>query len=374
MPEYTDLSRDEYTENIYDTTCFGEPVMPDTAEDVVAGISRAFELDARPAFLEGLAARLSELGVACSAEDRDIMLAEVRNRYKTALGKKCPRTVEEWVRGTTPGVTNRVNNYELCYALEMDFQQTAVFFQKCFLTLPWCCKSRTDAVFLYCLYHKKPYSDAAKMLEEAQGFVPQENAHTATLQIFQTILETDNDEDFMRYLSTHCYGGEQQFLLAKGMILDEIEYVKTKIRADESIEKSKPEKLNSLTLAEVLGYRYQRIDKRSERRELPKRFRESLPNDVTLGQIINGQDVSYETLRKTLMLLKFYEYYTEAELTDDRNEIAQMLMDFYDELNKNLTECGFAQIYLLHPFDCLLFYCANSYDPILTMRLLNERN
>ena len=374
MPSYTDLSRDEHTEYIYDLTCFGEPVFPETAEDVAEGIKRAVELDERPAFLEGLTARLNKLGVPCTPKDTEIILAEVRERYKSVLGKTCPRTVVEWVRGTTPGVTNRRNNYELCYALGMGFEETAVFFQKHFLTLPWCCKSRIDAVFLYCLYHKRSYSDAAKMLDESQGLVPQENARTATSQIFRRILETDNDEEFLRYLSAHCYGSEQQFMLAKELIIKELAEAKDSIINSGRFENISPERLNSLTISELLGYRYQLDTKGIPINELPKRFTESLPNDVTLGRIINGQSVSYELLRKTLMLLKFYNFYTAAGLTDDPTEIAGNLMDFCDELNKDLTDCGFAQLYLRHPFDCLLLYCANSNDPILTMHLLNERN
>lgn len=374
MPEPTDLTRDEYTEYIYDLTCFGEPVSPETADDVAEGIKRALELDERPAFLEGLAERLTELGTPCSPLDTDTMLVEVRSRYKSVLGIACPRTVIEWVRGTTPGVTNRRNNYELCYALGMDFQQTAVFFQKHFLALPWCCKSRVDAVFLYCLYHKKPYSAAAEMLKESADFVPQENANTSTSRIFQTILETENDDEFLRYLSAHCYGSEQQFMLAKMLICEELDDLKDSIKNDGRHENISPERLNSLTVAELLGYRYQLDTKGKPVNELPKRFTESLPNDVTLGRIINGQSVSYELLRKTLMLLKLYNFYTAAGQTDDRNEIAKNLMDFHDEVNNALISCGFAQIYLRHPFDCLLMYCANSNDPILTMHLLNERN
>ena len=374
MPEPIDLTRDEYTEYIYDLTCFGEPVSPETADDVAEGIRRALELDELPAFLEGLAERLTELGTPCSPADTDTMLAEVRSRYKSVLGIACPRTVIEWVRGTTPGVTNRRNNYELCYALGMDFQQTAVFFQKHFLTLPWCCKSRVDAAFLYCLYHKKPYSAAAEMLKQSEGFVPQENAHTSTSRIFQTILETDNDEEFLNYLSAHCYSSEQQFMLAKKLICNELDDLKDSIKNDGRHENISTERLNSLTVAELLGYRYQLDTKGKSVNELPKRFTESLPNDVTLGRIINGQSVSYELLRKTLMLLKLYNFYTAAGQTDDRNEIAKNLMDFHDEVNNALISCGFAQIYLRHPFDCLLMYCANSSDPILTMHLLNERN
>lgn len=376
-----ELSRDEYTEYIYSETCFGEPVNAQTAEDVIGGVNRAFELDARPVFLEGLSARLTQLGTECSFRDTEIMLSEVRKRYKSVLGKTCPRTVQEWCRGTTPGITNRQNNYDLCYALEMDYQQTAVFFQKHYLSLPFIIKAKLDAVYLYCLYHHRPYSAVTELLEKAKGFVPQENAHTSTSQIAAVIFEIDDDAEFLRYLSAHCYDNEQQFQLARSIINDEIRALKAGILDDGEVDIVSPDRLNSLTIDALLGYRYQSREKGKAAVKLPKRFTESLPNDVTLGKIIKGDSISYEVLRKTLMLLKFCNYYRAAEAEDrrrsyepDKYEVNNRLMDFYDELNGTLISCGFAQLYVCHPFDCLLLYCANSYDPILTLHLLNERN
>ena len=157
--------------------------------------------------------------------------------------------------------------------------------------------------------------------------------------------------------------------------------MKAKILDDGAAEIVSPDRLNSQTIDALLGYRYQSRDKGEVAVKLPKRFTESLPNDVTLGRIINGDSISYEVLRKTLMLLKFCNYYRDAETEDrkhghepDKYEVNDRLMDFYDELNGTLISCGFAQLYVRHPFDCLLLYCANSYDPILTLHLLNERN
>ena len=145
------------------------------------------------------------------------------------------------------------------------------------------------------------------------------------------------------------------------------------IRADGSVEILSPDRLGSLTVAALLGYRYQRRDRSTDAPKLPKRFTESLPNDVTLGRILNGKSISYEVLRKTLMLLKLYHFYYEAQNTDNQI-ICENLMDFMAELNALLLDCGFAQLYLRHPFDCLLLYCANSFDPLLTLHLLTERN
>lgn len=267
------------------------------------------------------------------------------------------------------------SNYDLCYALEMDFQQTAVFFQKHYLTMPFNVKSSVDAVFMYALYHKKPYSEVTELLRKSKCFVSQENAHTSTSQILAMILDIDDAEKFLRYLSEHCYDNEQQFQLARSIISDEIELVHTILLRYEADRVLSPERLNSMTIEALLGYKYQSGSKKSKDSKLPKRFTESLPNDVTLGKIVNGDVASYDLLRKTLMLLKFYNFYYEVD-NSDPNTIGGNLMDFYEELNGVLISCGFAQLYVRHPFDCLLLYCANSYDPIDTLYCViqNGRN
>ena len=370
-----EMDMDEYTEYIYDKTCFGEPVNPENAEDVVEGINRAMEMEERNVFLEGVAKRLNQLGVYCDNKDSEerqkIMLTEIKGRYKELLGFPCPRTVQEWIKGTTPGITNRKNNYDLCYALEMDFKETAVFFQKNFLTMPFNVKSQVDAVFMYALYHKKPYSEVISLLERAKDFALVENAHTSTFQIFNTILSIDDDEKFLKYLSEHCYGNKQQFQLARRIIAEEIEIIHDFLLKYEADKVLSSKRLNSLTIEALLGYKYQKSERRDKERKLPKRFLESLPNDVTLGKIMNGEVTSYELLRKTLMLLKFHNFYNETE-NSDPNTIAGNLMDFYEETDMALVSCGFAQLYVRHPFDCLLLYCTNSFDPIYTMYCVIE--
>ena len=365
-----ELPRDAYTEFMYDELYDGAPVSPDNAEEIIAGIERTLALEERPIFLEGLSARLTQLGIPCRPDDTEIMLAEIKRRYHDLLGKPCPRTVQNWIRGTVPGVTNRQNHYDLCFALEMDEQQTGLFFQKHYLTLPFYVKNKADAVFLYCLHHHKPYQTAVKLLEESRDFVDQENAHTATSQIKSVILQTENEEAFSRYLSAHCYGNEQQFQLARQKIKLEIERIKDHITKYDTESQLTPDRLNSATIFELLGYRYQSRDK-SVGAKLPKRFTESLPNDVTLGKIINDEEASYELLRKTMMLLRFYNFYSETENTDHQTA-NENLMDFHAELDEMLYSCGFAQTYLRHPFDCLLLYCANSFDPVTMLHTVIE--
>lgn len=373
----SELTRDEYTEYIYSEICFGNPLNTKSAEDVEEGVKRAIELENEAVFIEGLVQRLNQLGFYCKVDNTEEIVSEIKNRFKTILKKPCPKAVINWIKGVTPGFTNRINNYDLCYALEMDCDQTGVFFQKYYLTIPFICKSRTDAVFLYCLYHKKDYSVVQKLLDASESFVSQVNAHTSTSQISCIIKDINDDDEFFKYLSMHCYNNKQQFQLARAIINKEIDMVKADILRQSgsgAVDVLSPNRLNSLTVDALLGYRYQSSERKQLRDKLiklPKHFTESLLNDTTIGKIINGDEVSYEVLRKALMLLKFYNFYANAD-NETPNKIGGNLMDFFDELNIALEKCGFAQIYMRHPFDCLLLYCANSYDPILTFQYLNE--
>ena len=371
MNENNELPRGDSTEYIYDDIFSGDPVFdPSSPQDLIDGINKALELNSQPIFADGLAKRLTELNIVCTKDDTDIMIAEVKRRFKQLLGKDCPKAVTNWIKGTPPGVTNRCNQYDLCYALEMNDQQVHIFFEKYFLTIPFNVKSREDAVYFYCFVHKKPYSTVTKMLEASSGFVPQENAHTHTSQIARTIRETDDDDRFMEYLSKHCYGNKQQFQLARQCINREIEIIKETLSNDPTKYVNK-NRANSGVIAELLGYRYQSPDRKGMSRKLPKRFNESLINDVTLGKIINGEKATYETLRKALMLCRFYRFYNEANNIDELT-INGNLLDFYDELNNLLIQCGFARLYVRHPFDCLLLYCANTDDPVIAMHTLND--
>ncbi|MCI7349264.1 MAG: hypothetical protein MSH60_00740 [Ruminococcus sp.] len=368
----SELTNDEYTEFLFDKYCFEKPSEIDTDEEIQDAIGLALTLESRNVFLEGLSERLTELGVRCNYDETEIMLAEMKSRYKRILNKPCPRAVIDWIKGITPpGITNRANNYDVCYALEMDHLQTAVFFQKHYLTIPYNSKNRTDAVYLYCIYHNKPYSTVTRMLESTKDIKPQPQAHTSTSQISQTIVSINNDEEFTEYISKHYYSEEQHYLAAKKIIFKEIAAVKEKLLNDSAVKKVTDNRLNSLTVAALLGYRSQAEKKDKPSRNLPKRFKESLPNDVTIGQILRGEKVSYEVLRKMLMLSRFYNFYSEAK-NENENDVCGNLLDFKDELNSILLFCGFAQIYMRHPFDCLLMYCANSYDPIQTLHCIND--
>lgn len=357
------LNMNRNNQIIYDDIFSKQLISSDSDEDIAAAIKQAVEIENQSVLLEGIAEALNRSGFVCNIDDTAAVLAEVKKRYRNKLGIPCPRTVIEWIKGTTPGTANHRNNYDLCFALDMDYQQTLNFFREYYLTLPFNAKNRTDAVFMYAFYHKKPYSVVSELLEKSRDFEAKKAAHTSTAQIASVIYSINDDAEFLKYLSEHCYGEKQHFQYAKNEILKEIKILQEKLLEFDYEDNINPERMNSITIEALLGYKYQSRSNKDENAVLPKRFTESLPNDVTLGQILNGEKVSYELLRKTLMLLKLHNFYND-DANSDEETTKENLNDFIDVLNNTLTDCGFSQIYLRHPFDCLLLYCANSDSPI----------
>lgn len=368
ISQLTDASSGELTKEVFND------LLDNLGEDGrfnPNNIATAIELDSRLVFLEGVVKRLNELGFECCIRDTEKILSEINRRFREVLGFKCPRTIQEWIKGTTPSVSEgktngKKNNYDLCYALEMNLEDTAEFFVKHYLTLPFNYKNRIDAIFFYCLYHKHPYSVVKRLLDASDGLgsaaVEKEaEIHTSTRQIALHITQIASVEEFLDYLSRHCYGNEQQYHLAR-----------TKIQ--ELASKHSFESYADLH-NQLMGFYYQNIKREKWKKveNLPKRFIESLPTDGVLSNVLTGEYETYETLRKTLIILKLFDFYLISGRGNcDEQAIWQNSFDFEDEANKLLAECGFSQLYMRHPFDLLIMLCSYSSDPIDSFLDLSE--
>ena len=320
-------------------------------------------LDDRPDFFMGVREQLCKLGTYVDRSDPEQMLREVKMRYLARTGEICPRTIQEWFRGTAPGGTNRKNNYLLCYALEMNLQETAEFFRKYYLTVPFCCKDRIDAVFFYCLSHDRPYEVMKDMLDTAKQFETQPESGTKTAQIAGFIADTEDDKQFLAYMSRHCYDKRRQYQSSRKRICALLERHKTSSVAE--------------LHQNVMGFHYQDaiLTKQKRRYDLPEEFLRSLPTDRTFIDIQKGKQETYETLRKTLIILLFYDFYMEAqqaEIDPENSQIRENLLDFYEGTNEILKECGLVPLYVRHPFDKLILRCAASKYPLETFYGLND--
>lgn len=357
-PIFDEFEKGDATDFVFENVYFGQ-IFESRSLDI-EDIQTAVDLSNRPMFIEGVVKRLNELGVKCDIDDTGIIFDEVIRRYKDRIGSDRIKTISGWLKGTPPSTNNRENNYNLCYALEMSLQETAEFFLKYFLTVPFNYKDRIDAVYFYCLYHNKPYSIIKTMLEKAKEFPDTQTSNTHTLQIGRQILEIDDDEEFLLYLSMHCYDKEQQYQLAREEIVNMID-----MHSNNCFSKFHDDLMG-------FNYQYEKRHHMKMSKELPSHFTESLPTDGMLKKIYEGKEVSYETIRKTLIILKLYDFYKDVYETNEKY-IRDSLEDFYNETNELLLKCGLAHLYERHPFDWLIIFCALSPAPLDVFKWINEK-
>lgn len=331
------------------------------------------ELSGRKVFLEGVASYLGK-SINTSAEE---LLAEVKMRYKEK-GIELTRTVKTWFqkKDTSPSAdqAHRHNLYDFCVAMGMDYYTTAEFFFKSFLTIPFNYKDRDDAIYFYCLKNNRPYSVIKQMRDLAKNFETTNTDIAHTEEIGIHILDIESDEEFLAYLRKHCYDKSHQYATAKRK-LSELVVANKKIVPGtgeddhELLFDDLGTTKTSALLGAILGYHYQSLDS-SQRKQLSKNDLPTFPRDGDIDKAIaDGSEVSFETLRKSLILMKFYNFYRSYQINehkatiDDRN-IAEYLEDFRSEINSDLAECGFVQMYVRNPYDWIILHCANSPDPV----------
>lgn len=338
----------------------------DENKDILENIDFIIEMNSKNIFLEGITKRFDELDIKYD-DDHKTIISILNNKFKSVLGKELPRTIKEWVKGTPPGVTNRVNLYDVCYALEMNISETAEFFIKYYLNIPFNYKNRIDAIFFYCILNNKDYSVVNKFLEDSNNFVENDNS-ADTMEIFKNIKSIKDDENFVKYLKENCISKEYQYQKARKKIKNLIDEVK--IITDAENDSDLVRKIFNLDYSLLIEENF------VLNKKMPSKFVSSLPTSQDFDLILEGKK-TYDIIRKTLVVLKFVSMYYEkpfyAKSDDDlQKEIDEYFNDFEDELDMLLVDCGFPPIYYRNPFDAIILYCARTQDPILTFWCINE--
>ena len=355
----------------------------DYEKNILKLTENLIEINERKAFLEGIALYLGDFSV----DDTEGMLKEVQRRYADK-GIALPKAVKVWFQKSdvSPSIKqdHRRNLYDFCVAMGMDYITTAEFFLKSFLTIPFNYKDRIDAVYFYCMKTGRPYEIIKKMLATAESFEATNPEVSSTEFIGKHILDIETDEEFLHYLRFHCFDSNHQYETTKNKIIHLIGENKKIVPGRDRNGNELPFQdlgttKNSVLLDAILNFRYQSLDA-SQRKNMKDSGLPMFPRDGDISNITSGShDVSSEVLRKTLILMQFYNVFRSKQrerkwtATEDLEEIQGDLWDFIDTTDGLLAECGFVQLYSRNPYDAIILFCANSPDPILHLQTFIQK-
>ena len=294
-----------------------------------------------------------------------VKLGEKRNAPLSSLN-----TVKNWLKKAPPAAnqSGRENVYTLCFALGLNARETKEFFLKAYLERPFNYKNIHEAVYFFCMNIGLSYADAQRIIKKLESApeVKNNDAENVTEQIGYDISLMTTEDDLIKYLVNNRSGFTVQGQTATNKIKELIEECKGLAKKEYKLLHNgdiSVENVDEL-LTVITGYyaretvNGEKLYKQSiSKSKLPELIRKNFPQREQFKQIEDGK-ASFDTIRKALIILKFYSFFADALIHKAEDLENGLFYEFVDETNELLAECGYVQLYWRNPYDWLFGYCA----------------
>lgn len=311
------------------------------------------------------------------------------NEKATFIKNKCNEknidlnssVVKTWFTDKRPisSERSRENVYKLCFALGLTVMETSDFFLKVYYECPFNFRIYEELIYYYCLNNGQSYSSACNLINKAKVILENSKASQSVYEL-TTGIETDlknihTDDELLKFISQN----NMDFLItnqtachhAKRLIDECTELAKNDCQSREELHHKLGRSGNIALLIYVLFGEdildFKKDKSFSKASEFPELVKSNFPLKMNLSRIKNGQKVSYETMRKSLILLSFYSYYAQLFQNADYEDFCALEEDFTDfvcETNDLLKTCGYPSLYVRNPFDWLIMHCGSREYPL----------
>ena len=290
------------------------------------------------------------------------------------------QTLSNWLTtGKVAHITSaRKNIYKLCFALKMNADQTEEFFFKAYLDRPFNYKDLFESVCFFCLKQRKPYSHVERLVQKIEKLPKAENSNPLefTVLIRSNIQSCNREEDLIEYWLQQSTGFGVKGQTAK-------KEIQALLKQCYELAQKKNRKLNikrkisspDALLNEIYDYSARGMFNGEKlfhnsiaSSAFPHLVKRNFPQRQQLQNILNGTPTD-ESLRKALIVLKFYAFFAEDYLrtkwTSEYGEPSEEPFDdFTSDMNELLGKCGYVKLYWRNPFDWMFGFCAKEDNPL----------
>ena len=344
-------------------------------------------------FSEAMDAFLRSRGYAGDISDTQDKVRFIREAF-TAAGIQPPREIREWFADQP---IRRETAFQICFAFHLDGDGTDEFFRRIYVReRSFNCHIMQEAVWYFCLNNDLGWADAQDVLSLVQPVKADpdcgEVVYTSAIIAELNALESKEELiDWLRKNTSKFVGnnvsayeairrlwaqtaGPEGLLLRERRVglpsfLDDCATGKKKdLRATRTwdvvlgilqLDKKDVGKLNAdRSLKPILG-------------KLHAAVQASFPDRQGIDRILRGEQVSYERVRKWLVLLTFYTHW--ANLAVERRSYTAEQGDgvrCISVMNRCLLEVGYPELYVGNPYDWIFFYAAKHEEPLCAFRYI----
>ena len=397
-----DMNMGSYTQNMY------QNMLDEAAEDYAFDGDYSVLLDKinSDAFFEPFSERLLRYLSKHEGEEYspDSAYLFLYNKMKAAGANPNRNTLKNWlnVSGALKGSTGpkwgddgRDAIFQVAFALNLNVRDTEDFFHRVFLDKAFNYRSVREFTYFYCIFHGKPYSEAANLASDAEQLISSgyDSASAAdTVAIWDKGKTVGDDAEFLAFIADHCLSftrknetalREQDRLLheLRGSDAHEGLAEKEYVRYVSLFDSKGSEGRNLHSVDFVLDMAVNGAGEIKKTGGVPgiKRAREIFSRKEISTQFPDSNTISHPDssfiLRKNIIFLFFYWFWVQysLEMHSEWNEET-----FQEEMNNILYRCGFSPLYYGNPYDWLFLYCSNfvlnDFSPLDVFRdILSEK-
>lgn len=369
-------------------------------------------------FNEGLKELMYRKGF--SKKYHHLELSNILYTKLQAIGSSITHTtIDSWFNGThRPKIEAgyRKQIYEICFAMELNCEDTKWFFQRVYYDRAFNCHTIDESVYYYAFLNKLSYTEAKKIIIQINNAVstskPINNIAKNYTQFVKNQIEnfksTDELITFLIYHKDNFESWNQsayeeitnriQELIPTDKGKKEIDNLKRTIMRKNSLENIIPklsaqkewglimqEFFSTVNNVEDLSYIsglniqsnafiLRRIlspyscDIKIDKVNLPYIVKNNFPTRKTMSDTLSMDKIShsksYDSIRKIIILLNFYTFWVRADLgyldymSEEQTSSDTLYDAFLAELNTTLYDCGYEYLYAGNPYDWL-FLCAS---------------
>lgn len=341
---------------------------------------------------------ISEQGYQGDASDIDAKVAFIRAAFAKA-DMDAPREVREWFTLQQP--IKRDTVFQICFAFGLDGGETDEFFRRIYTKeRSFNCHLIQEAIYYFCLNNGLTWADALNI----QSRVPLTGKNAGgcnavyTGSIVAELNDLESKEALIDWLNENI-----DKLVSYGNVTayETIRRLWRQTAGTDGLLIQEQEQLSSILDDDAIGNRnvfrtdrdgiklydaylgILQLDKQSVKKlrtdrtikpileKLHEDAQDSFPDRQGIDLILRGEHVSYERVRKWLVLLAFYTYWAKKAIS--RGDYEAMPGDAdrcISEMNLYLIDCGYPDLYVGNPYDWIFFYAAKDDEPLRTFRYI----
>lgn len=276
-------------------------------------------------------------------------------------------TFTNWFKNNSrpkKGEKSRRQMFALAFALNLSVDETKYLFQNVYLDRAFDYRKPEEIIFYFCLKNGKTWADAERLITESGKQVRQHDDKTIiTRNMLDELNELNDEVALLAYLNNHGHNFEKNSVKANivfaQLLADAKKAALSEVEAMEDEDKkgkwNTGEEVSNNFLYEIITN--QKVSDKTgtktifKNADLPQEIKNRFPEANTLS----NPDMTYEEIRKVIVLLHFYIYCINMA---DNIDYADYYDDYLDEINNILNDCLLPEMYPGNPFDWLFLYSA----------------